>query len=52
MGSKQGQLTRFSQFMSHFKRKNCIKNFYKNCNLESFRPFSVYKEFITTSIGK
>ena len=46
-------LTKFRQFMSYYKRKKIIKKFRKNCNLEtSSRPFCVYKELSTTSIGK
>ena len=43
----------FGQFISHYKSKNLIKKFWKNCSLKtSSRPFSVYKELSTTSIRK
>ena len=51
MGSKHSLLIKFDQF-KYYKRKNFVKIFYKNCNLKSSRPFCVYKEFSTTSIGK
>ena len=36
---------KFGQFMSYYKRKNFIKNFYKNCDLKtSSRPFFICKE--------
>ena len=38
---------------SDYKRKTFIKELYKNCGLKnSSRPFCVYKELSTTSIGK
>ena len=44
---------KFGQFMSHYKIKNFIKKFCKNCGLKtSSRPFCVYKELSTVSIGK
>ena len=50
---KHSLLMKFGLFMSHYKRKNFIKKFYKNCNLKtSSRPFYVCKELSTTSIGK
>ena len=46
-------LMKFGQYMSYYKRKNFIKNFYKNCDLKtSSRPFYVCKELSTTSIAK
>ena len=51
--SKHSLLMKFDQFMSHYKRKNFIEKFRKNCDLEtSSRPFCVYKELSTTFIGK
>ena len=44
---------KFGQFMSHYKRKNFIKKFCKNCSLKtSSRPFCVCKELSTTTIGQ
>ena len=44
---------KFGQFMSHYKRKNFIKKFCKNCSLKtSSKPFCVCKELSTASIGK
>ena len=53
LGSKYSLLITFGQFMSYYKSKNFIKNFYKNCDLKtSSRPFCVCKEWSVTSIGK
>ena len=46
-------LMKFGQFVSYYKRKNFIKKFHKNFDLEtSSMPFCVYKELSTTSTGK
>ena len=40
LGSKHCLLMKFGQFMSYYKRKKFIKEFNKNCNLEtSSDPF-------------
>ena len=53
LGSKHGQLMKFGQFISYYKRKNVVKKFLKNCHLKtSSRPFCVCKELTTNSIGK
>ena len=44
---------KFGQYISYYKRKKIIKNFYKICNLKtSSRPFCACKELSTTAIGK
>ena len=51
--SEHSLLMKFGQFMSHYKRKNLIQKFCKNCSLKtSSRPFCVCKELNTASIGK
>ena len=53
LGSKHILLMKLGQIISYYKRKNFIKIFYKNCDLEtSSRPICVCKELNTTSIGK
>ena len=37
------------QFMPYQKRKKIVKNFYKDCDLKTSRPFCVCKELSTTS---
>ena len=53
LGSKHSLLMKFGQFISHYKRKNFIKKFYKNCDMKtSSRPFWIFKKLSTTSTGK
>ena len=53
LGNKHGLLIKFGQVVSYHKRKNFIKKFHKNFDLETnSRPFCVYKELSATSIEK
>ena len=53
LGNKHSLLMKFGQFVSYYKRQKIIKKFQENFDLEtSSRPFCVYKELSTTSIGK
>ena len=40
LGSKYSLLMKFGQFLPHYKRKNFIKKYYKNCGLKQVQgPF-------------
>ena len=44
LGSKHSLLMKSGQFMSHYKRKDFIKKFYKHCDLKiSSKPSCVDK---------
>ena len=44
---------KFDKFISYYKRKNFTKKICKNCDLKtSSKPFYVFKESSTTSLGK